>query len=547
MALSDNQAEILDVAVVGGGVSGLYSAWRLRTESSGASGGAPNVTLFECSDRLGGRLLSVIPPGIPDTRVELGGMRYTSTHARVSGLVKLFGLKADDFPVSEPQNIVHVRGQTLRAQDLSDAEKIPYWLAPDESGPTALNLGMTALGAQRALRIVYGKDVPLDKVDWNDFAVNGRYHGKALWQLSLQYVLSRSISEEAFKFAEDTSGYDSILHTWNAAAGLPWNVSDFGVPPKFFHLHDGFEALPSTIAQKYAAAGGSTHLHHRLINFDRTALPDGSAGVKLQVSLPDGGERTVLTRRLILAMPRRALELLEPTGDVLDPSNKHVRGLMESVQPIPLFKLALCYSYAWWETLEPAPVPQSGGGSKAEIITCGRSVTDLPVRQCYYWAKNPQTQTAVVLIYDDGSDLEYWAGLRDRPKAELYAHGVEADGDAGLSSWRSHQAPRLMVEEAHRQLLVMHGAQDRADIPWPFAAAYRDWGEDPFGGGANFWRVGAESRRVFKDILQPQPDCPVYICGEAYSHDQGWVEGALATADAMLEQHFGLKPPPWMR
>jgi monoamine oxidase len=103
-----------------------------------------------------------------------------------------------------------------------------------------------------------------------------------------------------------------------------------------------------------------------------------------------------------------------------------------------------------------------------------------------------------------------------------------------------------MVEEAHRQLRIMHGVEDRDDIPPPCGAAYRDWGEDPFGGGANFWHLHVDSEQVFRQILQPVENVPVYICGEAYSHDQGWVEGALATADAMLQAHFGLQPPPWI-
>jgi hypothetical protein len=104
-----------------------------------------------------------------------------------------------------------------------------------------------------------------------------------------------------------------------------------------------------------------------------------------------------------------------------------------------------------------------------------------------------------------------------------------------------------MVDEAHRQLLVMHGLSGRADIPAPYAAAYRDWGEDPFGGGANFWHLHVDSAKIFTEILQPKPPVPVYICGEAYSHDQGWVEGPLATADAMLERHFELKAPAWLQ
>jgi hypothetical protein len=155
-----------------------------------------------------------------------------------------------------------------------------------------------------------------------------------------------------------------------------------------------------------------------------------------------------------------------------------------------------------------------------------------------------KTRKAVVLIYDDGGDLDFWAGLRDRRSSDLFA-SVGA-GDPVSSGWDEHKAPRLMVEEAHRQLMEMHGVQGRADIPRPYAAAYRDWGEDPYGGGANFWQVNVDSDKVSRAILQPLPSVPVYICGEAYSHFQGWVEGPLETADQMLQLHFGLAPPAWL-
>ena len=38
----------------------------------------------------------------------------------------------------------------------------------------------------------------------------------------------------------------------------------------------------------------------------------------------------------------------------------------------------------------------------------------------------------------------------------------------------------------------------------------------------------------------------VFLCGEAYSVSQGWVEGALNTAERMLEEHFGLPRPAWV-
>lgn len=71
--------------------------------------------------------------------------------------------------------------------------------------------------------------------------------------------------------------------------------------------------------------------------------------------------------------------------------------------------------------------------------------------------------------------------------------------------------------------------------------ASADWGDDPFGGGWNSWNIGINSPRVKHRIIQPFDDRPLYICGEAYSDAQGWVEGALQTAD-MLLANFGLKP-----
>ncbi len=36
------------------------------------------------------------------------------------------------------------------------------------------------------------------------------------------------------------------------------------------------------------------------------------------------------------------------------------------------------------------------------------------------------------------------------------------------------------------------------------------------------------------------------ICGEAYSNQQGWVEGALETAEIMLQDYFSLDKPDWL-
>src|SRR5262249_39652835 len=101
-----------------------------------------------------------------------------------------------------------------------------------------------------------------------------------------------------------------------------------------------------------------------------------------------------------------------------------------------------------------------------------------------------------------------------------------------------------MIDEAQRQLKEMHGLRDLPDC---YAAVYKDWGDDPFGGGVNFWNIHEKSWQVIPKMIQPVAGVPVYVCGEAYSGSQGWVEGALETAELMLQKHFGLKKPAWVR
>jgi monoamine oxidase len=90
-----------------------------------------------------------------------------------------------------------------------------------------------------------------------------------------------------------------------------------------------------------------------------------------------------------------------------------------------------------------------------------------------------------------------------------------------------------MVDEVNRQLGLVH---DLPFIPKVCHAAFRDWGDDPFGGGWNSWNIGVDSYEVKRKIVQPLVPKQLFICGEAYSDAQAWVEGALRTADAVLER-----------
>ena len=105
-------------------------------------------------------------------------------------------------------------------------------------------------------------------------------------------------------------------------------------------------------------------------------------------------------------MPRRALELLDDDTDYM--LHPQVKPLIPTVTPHPMFKLFLCYRYPWW---------QDAG------VNNGRSVTDLPLRQVYYFGSEAEGPAAfneelrdslVMASYDDGPFVGFWTGLAEQ-------------------------------------------------------------------------------------------------------------------------------------
>lgn len=500
-----DKADILDVAIVGGGMSGIYSGFRLLGANP-----EQKVHLYELSDRVGGRVLSLTPPEMPDMKAEFGGMRYLTNQPLVSALIKRLGLETVPFPVSGPENIYYIRGQHLRQREFADPRKVPYQLSWLETGKSPGQLIIEAIDM-----IIPGA-AHLTPAEWQDVKENFRIDGRYLYEHGFWNLLHAVMSSEAYKLVMDAGGYNTSMTNWNAAEAIPWYLSDFGPEAEYRTIIGGMESLPKGLSARFLERGGQIHTGTRLHGFAQDE--DGLVRLTFDNAPP------VTARHLVLAMPRRALELLDDDCEFL--LHPDVRTLVPTVTPHPMFKLFLCYRYAWW---------RDAG------VNNGRSVTDLPLRQVYYFgseaegplAYNKEMRDSLVMAsYDDGPFVGFWSGMADKGHSTTHFFPPSEQ-----PRWARYTCPQGMIRHAQRQLKLVH---DLENIPEPYAAGFMDWGQDPFGGAWNSWNIHVQAWDVREKIIQPLANWPVYIVGEAYSAHQGWIEGALATAETMLQRVFAI-------
>ena len=525
----------LDVAIIGAGVSGVYAGWRLLGPEGEQSdvlealrrrrGGPASVVVFERGDRIGGRLFSVTPPGMPHLRAELGGMRFLSNQQIVASLVDHLGMATAPFPVDAPENLAYLRGRRFPLARFADPAIVPYDLPPAFRGKTPSEVLLAAIqqfGPNAAV---------LDHRGWDAIKPTATANGRPLHDSGFWNLLLDTIGQEGRSFLRDALGYAGIVSNFNAIEAMEMMVADFvgSPPPQYLQLRDGFQAMPEELARRFVAAGGTIQLGHQLRRIDRV-VEDGEALLTLDLTVwPEGRPLTIRARHVVLAMPQRSIELLAPDSFPFT-SNQFLSDL-GAVIPRPASKLFLGYDRPWWEDLG---------------LHNGRSLTDLPLRQVYYWGvegdqpgADPANRNALLMAsYNDADDVEFWNELLPRPNRLDPVAVTRPPRPMGTAT------PEVMIEEAQHQLRDLHGPGAR--IPDPTVAYFQDWVQDPYGAAYHFWQVGARSWEIVPRMRHPFPDTNLAVCGEAWSTGQGWVHGALNTAEMMLAEHFRLPRPAWL-
>jgi hypothetical protein len=559
------------VAIIGGGVAGLYAAYRLLRQSEIRY----DITLFESGPRLGGRICSQEIPGI-SFRAELGAMRFPTRHLLLTSLIDDLKIKTSKFNVGSLK--LYIRGHHLTSKELIDGNchqcrgDIPYRLRKEERGQSPGKLvefairgflnDLTFSTADSITAHFLKSRVMEEGIDcvpeyWPQIRDVGRYHGIPLHNIGFWNLLQHYLSNEAIEYIHASMGLDSVLGNWSVAVAIPWFLADFGLDT-YHMIPGGTERMSEELIARIGREciinknrcvvrakrhEGHWHLWHGRRDGDQG---DGDQG--------DGDHEKIkenIYDFVVLAVSRSALERIEVEGI----GNDWPPQWLAQVRSHRLFKLFLLYEDAWWKGI-------------FEPDDTGRIFTDLPLRQIFYfgpkWMKGhggPASVRAlrgtdqwglIMASYSDEHSASFWHSpdLSDKTEAEQEEYygcpyyreplGLSEEDEKELRRPIPLQlrARERTVRKIHKLLQEIH---DDIEVPDPILGVFKDWGDQPYGGGWHTWDIGTKPWGLKN---RPKVSEGLFVCGEAYSDEQGWIEGALKSVELVLGS-LDVSAPPW--
>lgn len=464
---------VFDLAIVGAGAAGTFIAVAVQEARP-----AWSIVLLERSTRVGGRLRSVTVPGL-DHRIELGGMRFHTTHRRVGAIVEQLGLRTHAFDQTDGPERSVLRGLVGDGPDDPRAGD-GYHLPPAERGRSAAALVQAAFE-----RIIPGATT-MAAAGFHQRRAMGTYLDRRLTDWAIGDALATILSPEGQRFVSDAFGYDSGIRAFNVGAGIEFLLGGGDPTAVAMTPDDGMDRIPVELAKRFVDRGGDLRLEQELVSIE--PVGDGQ-----HLRLGSGGR--IKTARTVLTVPIPALRLVAARSSVLQGSA--FERIFRSAEAFPAMKLYLWYDRPWWR---PA-------------IRGVRTTTDLASRKIFYLDTATDRPATLLAMYTDGRHVEPWVKL---------ANGVS----------NGEPAPALVLSEIHRILREVH--PEIESVPEPDGSALMHWGADPHEVGWTFWAPGDVPDEIMALAPQPDPDLRIHLAGEAFSMAQSWVEGALESAELAL-------------
>ena len=406
-----------DIIVIGGGISGLYTAYKLSYQYPNL-----NIKLIEKSNRLGGRIHTYKDANF---QIEAGAGRISSKNVTLVGLLKELNLEQNLLPIVNDFQIVDIK----RPGQIQKSNVYTY------------------------LKIVLS-NVTEDK--------------ETLQNITFIDYIKMKLSASETKYLLNFFGYTSELTVMNAADSIDIMKTYFSKGSKYFILSGGLSQIVKSLTEILESRGVKITKRSEVTNvtFDSTDR---------FFTITTNNNKKELAKYCFCAVTKDFLTNIR----IFQPIYKY----LHYIKTKPHCRIYAKYDRVWFKGL-------------TKITTNNPLKYIIPINE---------TEGIIMISYTDESHAIYWKNLYDKEGGQVLKRTIQG-----------------YIKQAFD-----------IDTPLPKALKMFYWEQ-----GVAYFAKGFDSSTMTKAIMVPNPEMPLYVCGENYSENNtAWIEGGLNTSTYVMKQY----------
>lgn len=394
-----------------------------------------------------------------------------------------------------------------------------------------------------------------------------------------------SISEAAHEFKGETADMISFGEAISGYALDNFDVgsgsSDFagvlpGNPYTYIRPLKGMASIPNSLNDAAVKLGVKSNVNQQVTKIQQLdngewiltfRATETSACTGITKMKNNGGAvRTVRAKRVVLALPAAALHRIEfvtPKSNGL--LHRKVNDLASENSQLPLMKLFAAWPSRWWntvsnlDTFSSTEMPKYISPGRTTNFTCGTFTNDV-ASQIFAWYPGTQSRPETVKANADKcvdmGAIQFYI-FPDRLPQYRSAAETEFQGQCTDDSTCNACNPdksKAWFKPGISTRLKDIVTQDlstifRMKVPDASEIKYRIWAaDDPVtrSDAVHFWKDGVKWWEKYQDALEPIKGGNLHLIGEVFSHNQGWAEGALETAEHLMQEVMNMNNPSWL-
>lgn len=463
-----------DVIIIGGGISGLYVAYKLLRHFSkyGDGKSRKKILILEKSDVMGGRIFTYSDKSMT---VDAGAGRFSADHQLFISLLKDLGLygKKSKNGNSVAHCYIDPSGKSHIMNSILDYDYNRIVSSSSIKNTPSFSKVMMTLTTDMVLDTMNKSSLPNVGLVARVLAVGAVTPRETLIRMSFLDFARTVLTADEIDFLVGSFGYYSELVIMNAYDCMKLML-ELNPSHTFYSLRGGLSLVTEELARRIRELGGDI-VKKRVVE-KIVSMDDG--GFIVSGSGPLGGHFSFTGEKVVCAVLKKDLMRF--------PIFRPINGLVEGILTAPLCRVyarySVCSGGVWFRGL-----PKLTVNNELRMI--------IPISE---------KEGIIMITYSDNKFADYWKKVFDR------------GGEAGLNRRLKKKVFDALVKE-------IPDAEEIRLFYWP--------------SGVGYWGVGADSALVSRAIVQPFVSKNLFVCGENFSDRyQQWMEGSLETGARVVER-----------